>query len=191
MTIARKTGRKPASVETVGRQEIWTAIRGFGRAFSLDELVDISKAHRRTAQDYLRCLIPGGVVAETMAGFYTLIEDRGFHAPRLTRQGKPVTQGAGVENMWRSMRMLSQFSYRDIAAHSTTDVVAVPETAAKAYCSMLLRCGYLRVLQKADVRGRVAIYRLIRNSGPMPPMIQRIKVVYDPNLKTSFEQVQK
>lgn len=190
MTTERKSGRKPASVETVGRQEIWTAIRGFGGPFSLTDLVDASKADRKTAKDYLRCLIPGGVVAELAEGAFELRDDCGYHAPRLNRQGKPVTQGAGVENMWRSMRMLSQFSYRDIAAHSTTDVVSVSEATAQAYCGMLLRCGYLRVLQKADTSGRIAIYRLIRNSGPLPPMIQRIKVVYDPNLKTSFEQVQ-
>ncbi len=189
MSTARKAGRRPASAETVGRQEIWAAIRGFGQPFSLEELLNKTGADRKTAQDYLRCLLPGGVVAQASDGCFTLVDDRGFHAPRLNRAGKPVTQGAGVENMWRSMRMLAQFSFRDIVAHSTTDAVTISDTTAKTYCGMLLRCGYLRVVQKADTRGRAAIYRLIRNSGPQPPMIQRIKVVYDPNLKTVFEQV--
>lgn len=189
MTVERKAGRKPASTASIGRQEIWETIRGFGRPFDLCELVAISKADRKTVQDYLRCLIPGGVVEQNEDGHYTLLEDCGHHAPRLTRQGKPVTQGAGVENMWRAMRLLSQFSYRDIAAHATTDTVKVSEETAKSYCGVLMRCGYLRVVQQANLRGRVAVYRLIRNSGPRPPMIQRIKVVYDPNLKTVFEQV--
>lgn len=189
MTVERKTGRKPASSKSIGRQEIWAAIRGFGRPFELEELVSVSKADRKTVQDYLRCLIPGGVVMQNDVGAYTLLEDRGHHAPRLTRQGQPVTQGAGTENMWRAMRLLSQFSYRDIAAHATTDTVKVSEATAKSYCSLLMRCGYLRVVHPASAHGRVAVYRLIRNSGPLPPMIQRIKVVYDPNLKTVFEQV--
>lgn len=189
MTMARKAGRRPASAETVGRQEIWAAIRAFDKPFDLDDLLRETGADRKTAQDYLRCLIPGGVVAQLTDGFFTLVNDRGFHAPRLNRSGKPVTQGAGIENMWRSMRMLTQFSFRDVVAHSTNDVVTVSEATAKSYCSMLLRCGYLRVVQKADRRGRAAIYRLIRNSGPQPPMIQRVKVIYDPNLKTVFEQV--
>ena len=84
--------------------------------------------------------------------------------------------------MWTSMRGLGEFNPRDIAAHSTTPDVRVSELTAKAYCAMLLKTGYLRVLKKAEpMAGRQAIYRLIRNSGPKPPQIQRIKQVYDPN----------
>lgn len=84
--------------------------------------------------------------------------------------------------MWNSMRGLVEFSPRDISAHSTTPDVRVTEWTAKSYCSMLLRAGYLRVLKKAEpAAGRQAIYRLIRNSGPKPPQIQRIKQVFDPN----------
>ena len=189
MSMARKTaGRRPASEPTIGRQEIWTAIRAFGpgRAFTLVELVDASHANRKTAQDYLRCLGPGGIVETREGGSYALITDAGYHAPRLNRSGQPVTQGAGTENMWRSMRMLTQFSWQDIAAHSTTPSVTVSSDSAKTYCGMLLKCGYLRVIPKADTRGRLAIYRLVRNSGPLPPMIQRVKRVYDPNTRAVY-----
>lgn len=182
----KKSRRKPAGTATIGRQEIWTAIRGFDRDFTLQQLVDVTGANRKTTQDYLRCLVPGGIIEQVSDGVFRLISDRGFHAPRLNRQGQPVTQGAGVENMWRSMRMLSQFSWQDVAIHSSTDIVSVSAGTAKTYCSMLLKCGYLRVVQKANSHGRPAVYRLIRNNGPLPPMIQRVKQIYDPNTREVF-----
>lgn len=182
--MTRKAGRRPADAPTPGRQEIWDAIRSAPRGFTVADLIGASGANRKTVEDYLRCLLPGGVIAavgETSA--YELVDDRGFHAPRLNRQGQPVTQGAGVENMWRSMRGLREFSALDLAAHSSTDTVTVSEATAKAYCSNLLRCGFLDVVRKAVPGKRAAIYRLIRNTGPKPPQIQRVKQVYDPNTR--------
>lgn len=181
MTL-RKSGRRPASAPTPGRQEIWAAIRKTPDRFTLSDLVARSGANRKTVSDYLRCLIPGGIIQAEEGDAYSLIDDRGYHAPRLNRAGQPVSQGAGTQNMWNSMRGLVEFSPRDISAHSTTPDVRVSEPTAKSYCSMLLRTGYLRVVKKAEpAAGRQAIYRLIRNSGPKPPQIQRIKQVFDPN----------
>lgn len=184
-----KAGRRPASAATPGRQEIWQAIRDRAEHFTLNDLVTATGADRKTTADYLRCLLPGGVIATIEPDAYRLVDDRGFHAPRLNRSGKPVLQGAGTENMWRSMQGLVQFSPRDLAAHSCTPDVSVSEETAKSYCSMLLRTGYLRVIEKASPNlGRQAVYRLIRNNGPKPPQIQRVKRVYDPNTGEVFEQ---
>lgn len=181
-----KAGRRPASAPTPGRQEIWTAIRTRPGHFALPDLVAATGADRKTVADYLRCLIPAGVIEVTDNG-YRLIDDRGFHAPRVNRAGKPVTQGAGVENMWRSMQGLPEFTPRDLVAHSTTPDVSVTELTARSYCSMLFKTGYLRVVHKAmPAAGRQAIYRLIRNTGPKPPQIQRVKQVYDPNTQQVF-----
>lgn len=181
----RKAGRRPVSAPTPGRQEIWQAIRETPQRFTLSDLVARTGADRKTVADYLRCLLPGGVIQAEDGDGYSLIDDRGFHAPRLNRSGQPVVQGAGMQNMWNSMRGLVEFSPRDIAAHSTTPDVRVTEPTVKSYCTMLLRTGYLRVLRKAEPSaGRQAVYRLIRNSGPKPPQIQRIKQVFDPNTGT-------
>lgn len=54
---------------------------------------------------------------------------------------------------------------------------------------MLLNTGFLRVVQKADpVKGRIATYRLIRNDGPKPPQIQRVKQVFDPNTGKVYQR---
>lgn len=180
--MTAKAGRRAATATTPQRQEVWEAIRKQPERFSVDDLVKSSGANRKTVQDYLRCLWAGEVIKAEGDGTYSLINDRGFHAPRLNRAGKPVRQGAGVDNMWRSICGLPEFSPRDIAAHSTTPDVSVTEATAKSYCSMLLKTGYLRVVKKAEpMAGRQAIYRLIRKSGSRAPQIQRIKQVYDPN----------
>lgn len=175
--------RNPAHMAAPGRQEIWAAIRASRDFFTVTGIGEKTGANRKTIEDYLRCLVPGGVVEPVGDNQFRLIDDRGHHAPRLNRAGKPVTQGAGTENMWRSMRMLGQFTAQDIAVHSTTPTITVSEATAKAYTSMLLRTGYLRVVRKAVPGKRPATFQLIRNSGPKPPQIQRVKQVFDPNTR--------
>lgn len=86
-------------------------------------------------------------------------------------------------NMWRSMRGLQNFTARDIAVHSTTEEVTVSEEAALDYCQMLVRSGHLRAVQKALPGRRPAIYRLVRNTGPVPPKERRISAVWDENTR--------
>jgi hypothetical protein len=62
----------------------------------------------------------------------------------------------------------------------------VTEATAKAYLKMLLACGYLRVTKKAVPKFSQARYRLIRNHGPKPPMVQRVKQIFDPNTREVF-----
>lgn len=93
------------------------------------------------------------------------------------------------ENMWRSARMLKSFGAHDLAIHSTTPAVTVTDEAAQRFCQVLLKGGYLKVLRKANFKkaGKSmvrthAIYQLVRNTGPMPPVERRVTAVFDPNL---------
>lgn len=168
-----------------GQDGIWAEIRRL-TLFTPAEIRLNTEIPKKTITDYLRRLEAGGYIvkhasfAETSR--YKLYRDAGHHAPRIRPDGSPVTQGGGVMNMWRSMRMLGQFTPRDLAVHSTTDSVTVTAETAKAYCSMLLKARYLRVIRKAVPGKHQATYRFIRNTGPLPPQIQRVKQVYDPNL---------
>ena len=176
------------------RQSVWEAARQLAgedldEKFSLAEVSTKSGVLRKTAKDYLISLVKAGYLADAGDDVWAFARDGGAHAPRVRRDGTAVTQGSGTMNMWRSMRMLGRFSAPDLAAHSTTDTVKVSEATAQTYCSMLLQTGFLRVLQKADpVRGRRAIYRLVRNDGPVPPMIQRVKQVFDPNTGKTYQK---
>lgn len=193
-----RAGRRPADIAKDNRQLVWDVMRDAfekGRAWmTLTVISDRSKVHRKTTSDYLTCLVAGGYAEhrdDEVLGcaVWRLTRDGGHHAPRLRKDGSAVTQGAGVANIWRSMRMLSKFSTVDIALHSSTPSAPVSETTVRSYCTMLLATGYLRVVQKADpVKGRKAVYRLVRNDGPKPPQIQRVKQVFDPNTGVVYQK---
>lgn len=168
-----------------GQDGVWVEIRR-RKEFTPLDIHHATEIPKKTISDYAKRLVAGGVLEEVagdgVSPRYKLIRDMGVHTPRFRKNGEPVTQGMGNQNIWRSMRMMSEFSPRDIAAHSTTDNVQVSEDTVRTYCTMLLRAGYLRVLVKAIPSKRQARYRLIKNTGPLPPKIQRVKQVFDPNL---------
>jgi hypothetical protein len=134
---------------------------------------------------YLSALIRGGYIkpgekvrASTQGGGdrlrqYLLIRDIGVDAPRLRRDGKPLPP-TGQQNMWTVIKIEGWFSVPGLAAAaSTAETPVLPSTAA-VYVRHLLAAGYLE--QRCDR------YRLISNTGGYAPMIQRTKVVFDPNL---------
>ncbi|PIE15909.1 MAG: hypothetical protein CSA68_04730 [Rhodobacterales bacterium] len=169
-----------------GQDGVWAEIRRL-KIFTKREIHSCTDIPNKTITDYVKRLVAGGYVEEHASfaetGRYVLVRDVGVHPPRIRPNGQPVTQGKGTENMWRSMRMMKQFTPRDIALHSTTDTVSVTEDTAKSYCSMLLKAQYLRVIQKAVPGKRQATYKFVRNTGPLPPQIQRVKQVFDPNIR--------
>lgn len=204
------SNRKPANLERIGgktsRQRIWEAVRTLREGFNNYSVARKAQADDETVRTYLACLIKGGYLEsmnpEVHIGderLYRLIQDNGVEAPRLDKKGKPVKQGMGTEQMWRTIRLIGEFSSRELAAHaSTPDIVVRPETA-KTYVGHLVRAGYLievkPVIYLGAGRGNLqARYRLApgKYTGPRPPMIQRSKAVYDPNLdKVVWEEVKR
>lgn len=183
-------GRKPVHLtmsakKPGGRQAIWEEIRRLG-TFSVADITGACKAHEKTVQSYVECLLASGHVGPAEDGF-RLVRDVGVEAPRVRADGSPVTQGLPREQMWRTMRHRStgDFDYRDLALWSSTDEVRVSEADAQDYLKHLAKAGYL--IQVAPARAgkaaRLARYRFDprRNTGPKPPMVQRMKTVFDPN----------
>ena len=80
------------------------------------------------------------------------------------------------------MRVIGPFSILDLALNASTEEQPVKFSDARDYVANLHKAGYL-VMLEGQIGGR-AIYRLVpsRYSGPKPPMVQRIKQVWDPNL---------
>lgn len=206
--------RKPVHLERIGgkspRQRIWESIREFAGTGEGDfDLARIERAVRidvTTIFSYLRSLALAGVIAPTEATqadpqrrqCFTLQRDNGSEAPRLDKWGKPVTQGLGNEQMWRTLRLLGDFTPDELAALASTEQVVIAPESAKNYIGHLARAGYLIVVQPARFLGPrkgnlPARYRLhpAHNTGPRPPMIQRSKAVYDPNLdQVVWQEVQ-
>jgi hypothetical protein len=194
--------RKPVEMEMVGgkgsRQRVWEAIRKYAGAFTCYQISRKAKADDGTVYTYLRSLEKGGYIEgqegnQLLFAFkekkWKLVRDNGVEAPRLTRDGKPVVQGMGNEAMWRSMRIVGEFNARELAAHASASGIAVKEQTAKSYISALKAAEYLATATGAASKGIgkgavQARYRLApgKYTGPRPPMIQRTKSVYDPNL---------
>lgn len=102
--------------------------------------------------------------------------------PRSHADGSAIRTSTVQGNLWRAIRGFRAFSAVDLAAHSNTPEVAVTPEAAREYCQMLTRAGYLRVERPAIPGRREAVYRLIKNTGPRPPMERRVRAVFDENL---------
>lgn len=188
--MATAPKRKPVDQAAPGREQIWSAVRAQGdQTFSVADIAQASGAQNKTVRDYCKALTIAGYLLQQpqMPGrpaLWTLIRDTGHEAPRVRPDGSAVTQGATTEQLWRGMYMLKEFSFDDLIE---TASVRIPVKTAKAYCKLLLATRYLRVIRKAEpVSGRIARYRLIRNNGPRPPQIQRVKRVFDPNTGEVF-----
>ncbi|VVE67837.1 hypothetical protein PAN31117_02783 [Pandoraea anapnoica] len=190
--------RKPANLELTGgkglRQRIWEEIRRTRDDFTKHSIELATCVQPETIKTYLKSLELGGVIAavgERRAvvdrKHYRLVRDMGVEAPRLDRQGKPVTQSRGTENMWRTMRIMPDFTPRELALRASTPDTVVAEESAKSYVKCLAQAGYLVVIDPGHsfIPGKgakQARYRLVKRKGPRPPMIQRTKSVYDPNV---------
>ena len=102
--------------------------------------------------------------------------------------GSAVTQGAGTGAMWRSMKILGSFTAPELALLATTDVARVTEETAKTYLRFLERAGFVARVEKARPGHKPSKdrWRFVksRDPGPLPPQIQRIKQVFDPNSDT-------
>jgi hypothetical protein len=195
--------RKPAPLELAGgkglRQRIWDRMRKIKAdgAFGINDLLVGDEIESiATAREYLAGLLRAGFIAISVprAGnrpaLYRLVHDIGAEAPRVRKDGTPVTLGLAQEQMWRTLCMLGgDINARELAAHASTDAVPVRESAACDYLRNLYKAGYLRqtAAGKGIGRGRGGTgvqsrYRLVRHTGPRPPMICRAHAVYDPNL---------
>jgi hypothetical protein len=168
------------------RAALWEAIRGL-KTFTPRELRYETRCSTSQVSEYLKGLAAAGIVERMGDGLYALINDCGIEPPRVRRDGSRVTQGLGREQMWRTMKMLREFTPLDLSVNASTEAAQVKLSTAKDYCHFLQQAGYLAAIRKGKGTGRggqQTLYRFIpaRNTGPHPPMVQRVKQVYDPNL---------
>lgn len=178
------------------RQAIWEWIKahaakhGAAQAFVAKD-IDV-KLDIRSISDYLTGLCNAGYLGKyndptaahkrgTPIAYY-LASDTGIEAPRVRKDGSPVTMGQGRLQMWNAMRVLKHFTIADLAFNASIDDHTVAVSEADAYCGMLRQAGYLA---GNSIPGAATRYTLIGAmwTGPQPPQIQRTKQVYDPNLR--------
>lgn len=193
--------RKPAHLEMSGgkspRQRAWEAMRASRGGFDQEYVARRGNVSESIVKDYVRALLNGGYIeihaeerinALCVKRTYRMVRDSGVEAPRLTKKGVEVPHGCVNEAMWGTLRRMFKseaVDYRQLAAFASTASRPISEATAKAYVLSLAMAGYLECVQQA-IRGGKAMparYRLLpsMDSGRRAPMIQRTKVVFDPN----------
>ena len=175
-----------------GHQGYWEIVRDLGAGgaeFTLSDIDRQTNVHQQSVRDYLMRLVRAGIVdrvseADAAAHRYRLVANPGPEAPRLRRDGTTARAPLGQENMWRTMKMAGArgFTIHDLAISASTEERPITFNTATCYVSALHRAGYLVAWPKK--KGEPTTYRLLPSkiSGPLAPMIQRIKAVWDPNL---------
>ena len=168
------------------REGIWRAIVE-EETFTLRDIHRETNMKRDSVREYLLSLVRAGYVEQVSVGthgehVYTQ-KKKSTDAPRVRKDGTEVVQGRGREQMWRTMKMNKVLTAEQLAVAASTDTVKVALGEAKDYLGHLHRAGYLAVVP--DKCGKPYRYRMLAsmNTGPRPPMVQRVKRVWDPNLK--------
>ncbi len=173
------------------REAMWKIIRS-STEFTIRELQQQTTLEISTVRDYVNGLCAAGYLEKigtkrsgaagnrgvaARAAVFELIKNAGVDAPRVRKDGTKVTQGQGRINMWRTMRTIKNFTARELAINASTPDCIIKRSTARDYIKHLYLAGYLR-----KQGGR---YLFLKSSytGPKPPMIQRVKRVWDQNLK--------
>lgn len=183
---------------------IWQQIRKL-KTFTRHELdLAISRNHRgqiseASVNKFLMCLRRGGYLTNTPATTgpskhdrWQLVQDTGLEPPRLKDDGTPQTKALPREQMWRTIKIIKEFSVTDLIAAASTGQCAITAYTASYYINGLCRAGYLVCLQRPrrypQQPGR---WRLVptRNTGRYAPQVFRDGRVYDANLQRTFKPV--
>lgn len=193
-------GRLPADqVATdravTGQDAVWIAVRRLAACspvVSLDDVVAYLStarrprlsADRKTVIDYLKRLAAAGVLQADDAE-YRLPMDLGPKTPRVRRDGSVVEMGAGRRAIWRTIRILGQFTLDDLVKIGSTEEVAVNRVDANHFVRWLVKAQYVVVVDRPRDNRVPTTYRLVpsKSTGPLPPQIQRSHQLYDPNLR--------
>jgi hypothetical protein len=177
------------------RERMWQAMLKLNRkqgSWTMSQIEDLAAPCDITSvRDYIDCLV-AGKLAERLVDKQTPGKGEGFSsvphrllvtwawAPRLTKEGKVVTQGFGQLAMWRVARIRKTFVPSQLSDEASTPALSVKLSTAKQYCLALEKAGYLKLLSKGK-GGIESHYQLIRDTGPQAPAITRAKVIFDRN----------
>ncbi len=181
MTIAVPTTVTPPTTDELA----WAAARrlgGNGEPIGYAELSATAGVTYERAVTLMRKWKKAGLVASV-----ELPAERGRHLYRVNPEAAIPTPRLRTpeQNMWTALRSQATLSPVDLATLADTDSVKVTVEVARAYCQMLTRAGYLRVVRKAEpARGIEARYKRVMNTGPAAPRARRVPAIHDPNRGT-------
>lgn len=187
--------RQPIHLERVGlrtpRDRMWSAMKTRFEFTPTQIEDDAHPVTRGAVGDYIECLLAGGYIrlvkgqaqdarAKFTSKQFQVVKMAAF-TPQLNAAGQPIKPHLGVLAMWRCMKIRKTFNAQTVATDSSQGSVSCTVATAKAYCGALERTGFLVIVKPASNAGQLATYRLVRDTGPLPPAITRVKAVYDRN----------
>lgn len=194
MSIALKVTADKKQPPKRGIEHYWAVMMDYemrGLTFTVQDIFASSNSARRDdILDFLRRLEKALIIERigTKEGSRTVIfriVERQTATPKVRRDGTVIEGVSKNRAMWNYMRTnagAQSFTAQDIVAWASTDDTPINIESAKSYIAALARAGYLIELVKGTP-GKLGSWRLAphMNSGPLPPMILRIKAVFDQN----------
>lgn len=84
------------------------------------------------------------------------------------------------ERAWKLMRTLGSYTLTEIATLAGADVENI-----RHYHQCLVKAGYARNTGTKKQEGRPGldkVYRLVKNTGPRPPVQKSLRFLFDPNI---------
>ena len=178
------------------RQRVWLAIRDNAQEFTIQQVADLGFMNYESTRSFVNQLEKAGIIQVThikpmfhdnckvKQKFFCLLNDVGYHYPKMTKSGELITGVTANKAMWNTLRIQKKAMNSDeLALFSSNDALTVKEPTASSFLLSLYQAGYLQRVQEADVTGGKAKYILLprMNTGAQPPQIQKTKQVFDQN----------
>lgn len=82
-------------------------------------------------------------------------------------------------NLWRTMRMLKEFTIKELVSYADTPEVPTTEKKARSYVCELVRAGYIRIV---CITNRQRLYKLDVYTGSLAPAVQMNRNIFDRNI---------
>jgi hypothetical protein len=99
-------------------------------------------------------------------------------------RGNKVRLNSYRAKAWKVMRGIS-------GAFTASEIATIAEAShenVQRYICVLHHAGYLR---KAGNRRHEYLYRLVKNTGPKPPVQKEIRYLYDPNTDSYWSEAER
>ena len=191
-----KTGRpEHLKDERETRDALWKSIRT-RKEFTIPDLTEDCDLAHNSISRYLASLVKAGILdadpvpqvpegkifpgAAGRRRTYRLLRDS-LDPPRVRPDGSEIDSHQGTQRIWATIRSRKIFNLSDLHALSSTTRYPVARSAVKQYLKYLEYAGYVRRVEGTEISR--ATYRLLKNTGPKAPVIQRIHQVWDPNTR--------
>lgn len=137
------------------RQRLWTAIRKNASEFTAKQVCAEARMNYTSAHDYIKGLELAGFIKEIRREpvkgrskaiqtiFYSLVNDVGYSAPMVRKNGEVVESMSAHQAIWNTLRITGNaFSADEIAKISSTETLEIKSSSASLFLKALLDAGY-------------------------------------------------